>query len=33
MVIRVGTNTITANSGAVMAAPTGNAALFFFGHI
>ena len=29
MVIRVGTNTITANSGAVMAAPTGNAALFF----
>ena len=29
MVIRVSTNTITANSGAVMAAPTGNAALFF----
>ena len=27
MVIRVGTNTITANSGDVMAAPTGNAAL------
>ena len=29
MVIRVGTSTITVNSGAVMAAPSGNTPLFF----